>query len=87
MRHAATVRADLGMCGIKKCRNVWLMPAAGVRCSNATNIGEYKTWTQSEYCTGQNSVRGKSPQKCSSPGDGQTSVSYTHLTLPTIYSV
>jgi len=26
-------------------RNVWLMPAAGVLCSNATNIEECKTWT------------------------------------------
>jgi len=25
--------------------------AAGVSCSNAANIGERKTWTQSEYCT------------------------------------
>jgi len=26
-------------------RKVWLMPAAGVPCSNAANIGERKTWT------------------------------------------
>jgi len=26
---------------------VWLMPAARVPCSNAANIGERKTWTQS----------------------------------------
>jgi len=24
---------------------VWLLPAAGVPCSNAANIGERKTWT------------------------------------------
>jgi len=42
---------------------VWLTPAAGVLCSNAANIGEDKTWTQSEFCTWQNSVRGKSPRK------------------------
>jgi len=30
-------------------RNVWLMPAAGVPCSNAANTGERKTWTYSEY--------------------------------------
>jgi len=30
-------------------RKVWLMPAAGVLCSNAANIGERKTWTQSEF--------------------------------------
>jgi len=28
---------------------VWLMPAAGVPCSNAANIVERKTWTQSEF--------------------------------------
>ena len=34
-------------------------------------------WTQSEFCTWQNSVRGQEPPKmyikCASPGDGQTS--------------
>ena len=30
---------------------VWSMTAAGVPCSSATNIGERKTWTQSEFCT------------------------------------
>ena len=44
-------------------RKVWLTPAAGVPCSNAANIGERKTWTQSGFCTWQNSVRGKSLQK------------------------
>jgi len=34
---------------------------AGMPCSNAANIGERKTWTQSEFCTWQNSVRGMSP--------------------------
>jgi len=38
-------------------RKVWLTPAAGVLCSNAANMGERKTWTQSEFCTGQNSIR------------------------------
>jgi len=38
-------------------RKVLLTPAAGVPCSNAVNIGERKTWTQSEFCTWQNSVR------------------------------
>ena len=33
------------------CRKVWLTPAAGVPRSNATNIGQHKTWTQSEFCT------------------------------------
>jgi len=47
-------------------RKVWptRTPAAGVPCSNAANIRERKTWTQSKFCTGQNSVRGKNPQKC-----------------------
>jgi len=35
-----------------------------VPCSNAANIGERKTWTQSEFCSWQNSVRQKSPPKC-----------------------
>jgi len=41
---------------------VWLTPD-GVPCSNAANIGERKTWTQSEFCTWQNSVRGQEPPK------------------------
>jgi len=45
-------------------RKVWRRPAAGVPCSNAANIRERKTWTQSEYCTWQNSVRGQKPPKC-----------------------
>ena len=42
---------------------VWLMPAAGVPCSNAANIGECKTWTQSEFCTWQNSITGAKAAK------------------------
>ena len=38
-------------------RIVWLLPTARVLCSKAANIGERKTWTQSEFCTWQNSVR------------------------------
>jgi len=56
-------------------------PAAGVPCSNAASIGERKTWTQSEFCTWRNSVRGKSPRKCvyiyiycTSPGDGHLAI-------------
>jgi len=45
-------------------RKVWLTPAAGVPYSDAANIGERKTWTQSEFFTWQNSVRGKSHRKC-----------------------
>jgi len=40
---------------------VWLTVSASVPCSNAANIGECKTWKQSEFCTGQNSVRGQEP--------------------------
>jgi len=32
-------------------RKVWLTPIARVPCSSAANIGERKTWTQSELCT------------------------------------
>jgi len=32
---------------------VWLTAAARVPCSNAANIGEHKTWTQSEFRLGQ----------------------------------
>ena len=45
-------------------RKVWLRSTAAVPCSNNANIGERKTWTQSEFCTWQNCVRGKSPPKC-----------------------
>ena len=54
---------------------VWLTAAARVPCSNGANIGERRTWTQSETCSWQNSVLGQEPSKCivySSPGDGQT---------------
>jgi len=43
---------------------VWLTPTARMPCSNAVNIGERKTWTQSEFCTWQNSVRWQKPAKC-----------------------
>jgi len=45
------------------CRKRWLTPTTGVRRSNAANIGERKPWTQSEFCTWQNSVRGQQPLK------------------------
>jgi len=32
-------------------RKVWLTPAAGVPFSNAANVGERKTCTQSQFCT------------------------------------
>jgi len=44
-------------------RKVWLMPADEVPCSNAANTGERKTWTESEFCSGQNFINGqKSPK-------------------------
>ena len=42
---------------------VWLMPSARVPCRHPANIGERKTWTQSELCSWQNSIRGQEPQK------------------------
>ena len=47
----------------KSCRKVWLMLTARVPCSNAANIVECKTWTQSEFRTWQNFVRGQEPPK------------------------
>jgi len=44
-------------------RKVWLALTGRVSCSNAANIKERKTWTQSEVCTWQNSVRGQEPPK------------------------
>jgi len=44
-------------------RKVWLMPTARVPCSNAANIGEHKTLTQSEFRTWQNSVNEQEPTK------------------------
>jgi len=32
-------------------RKFWLTPTVRAPCSNAVNIGERKTWTQSEVCT------------------------------------
>jgi len=36
--------------------------SARVPCSNAANLGERKTWTQSEFCSWQNSDRGQDPK-------------------------
>jgi len=77
-------------------RKVWLTPAAGVPCSNAANTGERKTWTSSEYCTGQNSVRGsRAPEKCiytlclkKRPTYFTTCYNfYTHSSIETIYGI
>jgi len=45
------------------CSKVWLTPIP-LPCSYAAKIGERKTWTQSEFCTWQNSVSGQDPRKC-----------------------
>jgi len=42
-------------------------PAAGVPCINAANIGEGKTWTQSEFCTwhvAKLRQGARAPEKC-----------------------
>jgi len=39
---------------------VWLTPARAP-CCNAANIGERKTWTQSDFCSWQNFARGQAP--------------------------
>jgi len=44
-------------------RKVWLTLTTDVPCGNAANIGERKTWTQSEICSWQSSVRGQEPPK------------------------
>jgi len=46
------------------CHKVWLMAAARVPYSNAANIGERKTWTQSEFYSWQNSINGQETPKC-----------------------
>ena len=45
-------------------RKVWLTPAAGVPRSDAANIGERKTWAQSEFSNWQNSAKGQEPPEC-----------------------
>jgi len=46
-------------------RKVWMTPTTRVTCNNAANIGERKTWTQSDYfAPGKIPLRGKSPRKC-----------------------
>jgi len=44
-------------------RKAWLTPTTRVPNSNAA-IAERKTWSQSEFRTWQNSLRGKSRRKC-----------------------
>jgi len=54
---------------LRKFRNTTAQSLADGRCSmpcsNAANIGERKTWMQSDFCSWQNSVGGgKRPKKC-----------------------
>jgi len=42
-------------------RKVWLTPADGVPCSNAANIAEGNTWTQSEFCSRKKFRHGQEP--------------------------
>jgi len=43
-------------------RKVWLRPAGEVSCSNAANILERKTWTQSNFARAKIPSGGKCPQ-------------------------
>jgi len=44
-------------------RKLWLTAIARVPCSNRANVAERKTWTQSEFCSCQNSVRRQETRK------------------------
>ena len=44
-------------------REAWLTPAAGMPCSNAANIGEGKTWTQTYFARGKIPSGSKGPRK------------------------
>jgi len=44
-------------------RKVWLTPTARLSCGNAANVGERKTWSQSEFRTWQNFARGQEPSE------------------------
>jgi len=54
---------NIGDASAQRCK-VCLTPTRRVPCSNGANIGERKTWTQSEFCTGKILLWGNSPQKC-----------------------
>ena len=43
---------------------VGLTPTTRMPCTSAANIGQRKTWTESEFCTSWNPLRGNSPWKC-----------------------
>jgi len=42
---------------------VWLTAAVRVPCNHTANIGERRTWRQSEFCNWQNSTRGQEPSE------------------------
>ena len=56
----AALAANKG-CALSSMPQCLADPAAGVPCGNAANVGELNTWSQSEFCTWQNSVRGHAP--------------------------
>jgi len=62
MPNVVVALPNIGGACAQRCK-VWLTPAAGVPCSNAAKIRERKTWTQSEFCTWQNSVTEQEPPK------------------------
>ena len=45
-------------------RKLWPTSTARVPCSNAANIGERKTWTQSEFARVKIPSVGQKPHKC-----------------------
>ena len=65
VHHSITTRSRIHRF-ITKSRDGSPPQGSSGKCSNAANIGERKTWTQSVFCTWQwqNSVRGQESQKC-----------------------
>jgi len=65
VQHSITTRSSIRRF-ITKSRDGSPPLGSSGKCSNAANIGQRKTWTQSVFCTWQwqNSVRGQESQKC-----------------------
>jgi len=62
-RHRKMTRSESSVIPfLVPCLKVWLTHTARVPCSNAANIGEHKTWTQSEFCTWRNYVGARAPK-------------------------
>jgi len=63
-------------------------PAAAVPCKYTANIWESKTWTQSEFCTRRNSIRGQEPQKCTySAPEQKTAKHRTNFGWPSVSDI